>query len=70
MGLCPPPHPVNPSSVTLNVSKQQPAPIPQTEDAEKQPSSLGETPTGSKLGGCKYTHPYLLPLTEGNSKVE
>lgn len=66
MGLCPPPHPVYPSSVTLNVSKQQPAPIPQTEDAEKQPSCpLGKTPTGSKLGGgCKYTHQYLLPLTE------
>lgn len=52
MGLCPPPHPVYPSSVTLNVSKQQPAPIPQTEDAEKQPSCpLGKTPTGRKLGG-------------------
>lgn len=52
MGLCPPPHPVYPSSVTLNVSKQQPAPIPQTGDAEKQPSCpLGKTPTGRKLGG-------------------
>lgn len=54
MGLCPPPHPVYPSSVTLNVSKQQPAPVPQTEDAEKQPSCpLGKTPTGSKLGGMQ-----------------